>query len=187
MPFSSSTRTAWIVVPAGEHTISLSSPGCFPVSRTIFALPSTAWAANVYAWLLGMPPATAASAIASININTYAGELPLTAVTTSISFSSIISAFEKPEHKSSTVSSSDKTHDTLPVSLVYSAWQSPQSVFSASPCIVIKWLLRTPIAQILRSFFVPVSSHTPVAPATLPDSIPYDAQTLMTASSNAWI
>ena len=38
-PFSSSTRTASMVVPAGEHTISFNSPGCFPVSSTILALP----------------------------------------------------------------------------------------------------------------------------------------------------
>ena len=69
-PFSSKTRTASIVVPAGEHTISLSSAGCFPVSKTIFALPSTAWAANLYACARGIPSATAASAIASINRNT---------------------------------------------------------------------------------------------------------------------
>ena len=75
-PCSSNTPTASIVVPAGEHTMSLSSPGCFPVSRTIFALPRTACAANLYACALGIPSATAASAIASININTYAGELP---------------------------------------------------------------------------------------------------------------
>jgi len=49
------------VVPAGEHTISLSSAGCFPVSKTIFALPSTAWAANLYACARGIPSATAAS------------------------------------------------------------------------------------------------------------------------------
>ena len=41
-----------------------------PVSKTIFALPSTACAANVYALFRGKPCATAASAIASININT---------------------------------------------------------------------------------------------------------------------
>ena len=34
------------VVPAGEQTMSLSSPGCMPVSRTILALPSTACAAK---------------------------------------------------------------------------------------------------------------------------------------------
>ena len=45
--FSSRTRTASIVVPAGEQTISFNSPGCIPVSRTIFALPSTACAANL--------------------------------------------------------------------------------------------------------------------------------------------
>jgi tryptophan synthase beta chain len=46
MPFSSSTLTAWMVVPPGEHTISFNSPGCFPVSSTILALPSTDCAAN---------------------------------------------------------------------------------------------------------------------------------------------
>ena len=45
-PFSSSLHTPAMVVPAGEHTISLSSPGCFPVSSTILALPSTDCAAN---------------------------------------------------------------------------------------------------------------------------------------------
>ena len=40
-------ESASMVVPAGEVTISLSSPGCFPVSRTILALPSTAWEANL--------------------------------------------------------------------------------------------------------------------------------------------
>ena len=51
-PAASSTFTASIVVPAGEHTISFNSPGCFPVSRTIFALPITAFAANLYACFL---------------------------------------------------------------------------------------------------------------------------------------
>ena len=45
-PICSNTRTPPIVVPAGEHTISFNSPGCFPVSNTIFALPRTACAAN---------------------------------------------------------------------------------------------------------------------------------------------
>ena len=45
-PFFSRIRTPSMVVPAGEHTISFSSPGCIPVSRSSFALPSTAWAAN---------------------------------------------------------------------------------------------------------------------------------------------
>ena len=35
-----------VVFPAGEHTMSFSSPGCLPVSNTIFAEPSTACAAN---------------------------------------------------------------------------------------------------------------------------------------------
>ena len=45
-PFFSRIRTPSMVVPAGEHTISFNSPGCMPVSRSSFALPSTAWAAN---------------------------------------------------------------------------------------------------------------------------------------------
>ena len=36
-------------VPAGEQTMSFSSPGCLPVSSTILALPRTACAAKVYA------------------------------------------------------------------------------------------------------------------------------------------
>ena len=36
-----------LVVPAGEQPMSLSSPGCLPVSRTILAEPMTAWAAQV--------------------------------------------------------------------------------------------------------------------------------------------
>ena len=67
--------------------MSFNSPGCFPVSNTILALPKTACAANSYANALGIPSATASSAIASININTYAGELPLMPTTVSKRFS----------------------------------------------------------------------------------------------------
>ena len=45
-PDSSRAYTPSMVVPAGEQTASLSSPGCCPVSRTIFADPSTVCAAN---------------------------------------------------------------------------------------------------------------------------------------------
>ena len=41
-PFSSSVTTASIVVPLGEQTISFNTPGCIPVSSTIFAEPNTA-------------------------------------------------------------------------------------------------------------------------------------------------
>ena len=92
----------------------MSSPGCLPVSRTIFALPSTACAAKRYACALGMPSATAASAIASININTYAGELPLTPTTTSIISSSTISVFPNPAKIRQTVSTSSLLHVALP-------------------------------------------------------------------------
>ena len=46
-PCSSRVSTAAIVVPPGEHTISFSSPGCLPVSRTILAAPYTDWAAGL--------------------------------------------------------------------------------------------------------------------------------------------
>jgi len=44
-----------MVVPPGEVTASLSWPGCFPDSRTIFALPYTVWAARVWAIGRGKP------------------------------------------------------------------------------------------------------------------------------------
>ena len=46
-----------IVVPPGEVTISLSCPGCLPVSSTILALPRTVWAASVWATSRGRPAA----------------------------------------------------------------------------------------------------------------------------------
>ena len=49
---------------------------------------------------LGMPSATAASAMASININTYAGELPLTATTASIIYSGTTSTFPNDPNSS---------------------------------------------------------------------------------------
>ena len=42
IPSFSRVLTPSMVVPAGEQTMSFSSPGCFPVSNTIFALPRTA-------------------------------------------------------------------------------------------------------------------------------------------------
>ena len=95
MPSFSKVLTASIVVPPGEHTISLSSPGCFLVSSTILAAPITACAQNSYAISLFIPYETAQSAIASININAYAGEDPLAPITTSIKLSSTISLFPK--------------------------------------------------------------------------------------------
>ena len=46
-PEASSAATAAMVVPPGEQTLSLRTPGCSPVSRTILAEPKTAWATNV--------------------------------------------------------------------------------------------------------------------------------------------
>ena len=83
MPFSSSTRRPSMVVPAGEQTASFSAAGCWPVSSTIRAEPATAAAAMRYADALGNPSATPASAMASMNIYTYAGEQPATAVAAS--------------------------------------------------------------------------------------------------------
>ena len=46
-PPCSKAATASMVVPPGEQTASFNSPGCFPVSNTIFAAPKTDWAANL--------------------------------------------------------------------------------------------------------------------------------------------
>ena len=75
--------------------MSFNSAGCFPVSNTILALPRTDCAANEYACVLGIPASTAASAIASINMKTYAGELPLTPTTASIRCSDTTLALPK--------------------------------------------------------------------------------------------
>lgn len=81
-----------MVVPPGEQTSSLRTSGCFPVSRTILAAPSTDCAASVMASLLGIPFRTPASAIASMNRYTKAGELPASPVMTSIFPSGISTA-----------------------------------------------------------------------------------------------
>ena len=44
-PRASRARTPWMVEPPGEHTASFRAPGCFPLSSTIRAAPSTIWAA----------------------------------------------------------------------------------------------------------------------------------------------
>ncbi|MPN47123.1 hypothetical protein SDC9_194723 [bioreactor metagenome] len=64
--------------------MSLSSPGCMPVSSAIFAAPSTVWAARVSALFLSIPSRTAPSAIASITGKMKAGPLPESPVTASI-------------------------------------------------------------------------------------------------------
>ena len=48
------------MVPPGEATWSLSTPGCRPVSRTILAAPSTVWAASRLATSRGKPGTHAA-------------------------------------------------------------------------------------------------------------------------------
>ena len=79
MPRSSSVRTPWIVEPAGEQTLSLSTPGCWPVSSTIFAVPSIICAAYWIADARGRPHATPPSAIDSKKIAAKAGPQPATA------------------------------------------------------------------------------------------------------------
>src|SRR5690606_11146105 len=82
-PASSIATIPAMVVPPGEHTMSTRSAGLTPSSarsRTIRALPSTAWAAISVASALGMPPRTAPRASASMNVKTNAGEEPAIAV-----------------------------------------------------------------------------------------------------------
>mmetsp|Transcript_20047 Transcript_20047/g.60740 ORF Transcript_20047/g.60740 Transcript_20047/m.60740 type:complete len:268 (-) Transcript_20047:304-1107(-) len=76
-----------MVVPPGLVTISLSSPGCFPVSSTMVAAPRTVCAARRSATWRGRPARTAPSASASMKLNTKAGPEPETPVTASRSFS----------------------------------------------------------------------------------------------------
>ena len=68
--------------------MSLSTPGCLPVSITILAEPSTVCAASCWATSLGSPARTPPSASASIMTKMYAGPLPLRPVTALSSFSS---------------------------------------------------------------------------------------------------
>mmetsp|Transcript_13593 Transcript_13593/g.21726 ORF Transcript_13593/g.21726 Transcript_13593/m.21726 type:complete len:212 (+) Transcript_13593:179-814(+) len=82
-----------IVVPPGDATLSLSNPGCSPVSSTIFAAPKTVCAAKFKATDLGRPMRTPPSAIASIIMYTYAGPLPLRPVTASKRFSLTLKVF----------------------------------------------------------------------------------------------
>ena len=74
-PFSNASTPA-IVVPPGDVTPSLSSPGCFPVCSTISAAPFTVWAASWVATFLGRPARTPPSLRASMNWKTYAGPEP---------------------------------------------------------------------------------------------------------------
>ena len=54
-PFFSRSITASIVVPPGEQTSSLRTPGCFPVSNANFAEPNIDCSASLYAFALGNP------------------------------------------------------------------------------------------------------------------------------------
>ena len=83
---SSRAFTPSIVEPAGEHTASLSSPGCFPVSSCSLADPSSIWEARAVAVLLGRPQATPPSASASMKRSAKAGPQPEIAEAASISF-----------------------------------------------------------------------------------------------------
>mmetsp|Transcript_2930 Transcript_2930/g.13194 ORF Transcript_2930/g.13194 Transcript_2930/m.13194 type:complete len:313 (-) Transcript_2930:462-1400(-) len=104
-PFSSSC-TARMVVPPGEQTLSLSSPGCDPVSNTIFDAPMTVWAARRLASTRGRPAATPPSASASMNWKTYAGPEPETPTTASMSLSGTTTHSPQPRMSRTTESRS---------------------------------------------------------------------------------
>ena len=74
---------AAIVVPPGEVTISRSSTGWVPVSRSILAEPSIVWTISSVATSRDSPSRMQASIIASASRKKYAGPLPLVAVTAS--------------------------------------------------------------------------------------------------------
>src|SRR6266850_35978 len=88
MPPSSSAAMPAIEVPPGELTMSLSAPGCMPVSSKSFAAPRTVWVASVIAVIRSSPIRTPPSASDSITMATYAGPEPDRPVTASISSSS---------------------------------------------------------------------------------------------------
>src|SRR5215831_2897528 len=83
-PPSSRAAIPAIVVPPGELTMSLSAPGCNPVSSRSFAAPSTVWVARVIAVARSSPMRTPPSARDSITTATYAGPEPDRPVTASI-------------------------------------------------------------------------------------------------------
>src|SRR5437867_5059573 len=70
MPPSSSAATPAIDVPPGELTMSLSAPGCRPVSSRSFAAPRTVWVARVIAVIRSRPMRTPPSASDSITTAT---------------------------------------------------------------------------------------------------------------------
>src|SRR3954471_16368063 len=82
-PASSRWRIASIVVPPGEVTISRSSTGCLPVSRSILAEPSIVWMISSVATSRDRRSRMHASIIAWTSRKKCAGPLPLVAVTAS--------------------------------------------------------------------------------------------------------
>src|SRR5439155_18910344 len=70
IPPSSSAAMPAIEVPPGELTMSLSAPGCRPVSSKSFAAPSTVWVARVIAVMRSSPMRTPPSASDSITTAT---------------------------------------------------------------------------------------------------------------------
>mmetsp|Transcript_2947 Transcript_2947/g.7974 ORF Transcript_2947/g.7974 Transcript_2947/m.7974 type:complete len:226 (-) Transcript_2947:78-755(-) len=102
-----------MVVPAGEVTMSFSSPGCLPVSSTILAAPMTVWAASFVATGLGRPDLTPPSDRASIMRKTYAGPLPLRPVTASRKDSSTDMVMPTVANRDLTSSTSDGVTSSL--------------------------------------------------------------------------
>src|SRR5581483_4808767 len=84
MPPSSSAAMPAMVVPPGDDTMSLSAPGCRPVSDSSVAAPSTVCVASVMAVARSSPIFTPPSASDSITMATYAGPDPDRPVTASM-------------------------------------------------------------------------------------------------------
>src|SRR5207245_2190286 len=82
-PPASSVCNPAMAVPPGLVTPSLSMPGCWPLSMSSLALPSTVCAASCMEARRESPTFTPASASASMMRNRYAGPLPDRPVTAS--------------------------------------------------------------------------------------------------------
>ncbi|OPZ25772.1 MAG: hypothetical protein BWZ01_02367 [Deltaproteobacteria bacterium ADurb.BinA179] len=100
-----------IVVPPGEATISLRSPGCLPVSSTMAAAPFSVAAASSIARFLGSPARTPPSAMASTKRKQNAGPDPDRAVTAFISLSSTCIHLPTEENISRAVLTSSSVHE----------------------------------------------------------------------------
>ena len=133
MPQASSASTPRIVVPPGEHTPSLISPGCMPVSSWSRPVPTAVWLARRYAVARGRPCFTPASAIASIIIATNAGPQPEIAIAAPISREGSVSTAPSAlnsftaSSRSEAVSVVSSSNSSMPA-------PTPQGVFGMMYC-----------------------------------------------------